>query len=358
MLVTFALILACVLLCLLTFLPFSKHRAWWVRIWDFPRLQIACLLTVLLGAVIWLQPWDSPLTWVLLLAGGGALAVQLWWITPYLPLFRREVKTAAAQSGATLSMLVSNVLAPNRNSSILLKQIREYEPDLVVTLESDLWWQRQLDSLAERYPHSLKCPLDNLYGMHLYSKLPLEAAELAFLVEEDVPSMHTQIALGVGVRVSLHFLHPAPPSPTENPESTERDVELLMLARRLEGNENPVIVAGDLNDVAWSRTTRLFRKLSGLLDPRVGRGLYSSFHADYRLLRWPLDHLFHSDHFGLVRLARLAHMGSDHFPLFVELCYLGANTDQDGLEQDNDDRAEAEETVREGSRSIARGETQ
>ena len=358
MIITSALILACVLLCLITVLPFSKHRAWWVRVWDFPRLQIAFLLTVLLVAVIWLLPWGSPLTWALLVVGGGALAVQLWWITPYLPLFPREVKTVSAPAGATLSMLVSNVLASNRDSSALLKQIHEYQPDLVVTLESDWWWQHQLDTLVDSYPYALKYPLDNLYGMHLYSRLPLAEAEVMFLVEEGVPSMHTRVTLDGGVDVSLHFLHPAPPSPTENPESTERDVELLMLARRLEGNDSPVIVAGDLNDVAWSRTTRLFRKLSGLLDPRVGRGLYSSFHADYRLLRWPLDHLFHSEHFGLVRLARLAHMGSDHFPLFIELCYLGPETDQDGLEKDADDRAEADDIVREGTRDIERGETQ
>lgn len=358
MMTTCALILACVLLCLLTLLPVSTHRAWWVRVWDFPRLQVAFSLVALLVAVLWFRPLNSPLTWMLLIAGSISLAIQLWWIIPYLPVYPREVKTVRRPSAPTLSLLVSNVLASNRDSSALLKQIHEYQPDLVVTLESDTWWEAQLDSLDASYPYALKCPLDNLYGMHLYSRLPLLEAELMFLVEDEVPSIHTRVELDGGVGVYLHFLHPAPPAPTENPESTERDVELLMLARRLENHDSPVIVAGDLNDVAWSRTTRLFRKLSGLLDPRVGRGLYSSFHADYRLLRWPLDHFFHSEHFGLVRLARLAHMGSDHFPLFVELCYLGAETEQEGLEADADDSAEAAEIIREGSQSIERGETQ
>lgn len=358
MITDYALILVCVVLCLLTVLPFSTHRAWWVRVWDFPRSQVAVALTALLVAVLWFRPLDSVLTWILLVAGSASLAIQLWWIIPYLPGYPKEVKTVRKPSGPTLSLLVSNVLTSNRNASALLKQIHEYQPDLVATLESDQWWQDQLDRLEEGYPYALKCPLDNLYGIHLYSRLPLRGAELMYLVEDEVPSIHTRVVLDGGVEVYLHLLHPAPPSPTENPESTERDVELLMLARRLENQNRPVIVAGDLNDVAWSRTTRLFRKLSGLLDPRVGRGLYTSFHADYRLLRWPLDHLFHSEHFGLVRLARLEHMGSDHFPLFVELCYLGTKTEQTGLEADAEDRADAAEIVQEGSQSIRRGETQ
>src|SRR5690606_24021909 len=121
-----------------------------------------------------------------------------------------------------------------------------------------------------------------------------------YLVEDDKPSMHAEVLLPSGQSVCCHFLHPAPPSPTENEESDERDAELLVVARSLKDPDKATIVAGDLNDVAWSRTTRAFRAISGLLDPRIGRAMFNTFHADYWFLRWPLDHLFHSSHFTLV----------------------------------------------------------
>jgi endonuclease/exonuclease/phosphatase (EEP) superfamily protein YafD len=131
--------------------------------------------------------------------------------------------------------------------------------------------------------------------------------------------MSATVQAGDNVPVRLHVVHPAPPAPGENDESTERDVELLLLARSLAGSEERIIVAGDLNDVAWSATTRLFRQISGLLDLRIGRGLYNTFSADHWYARWPLDHFFVSSHFKAIDIQRLAHIGSDHFPLLVEL---------------------------------------
>ena len=321
---------------------------WWGTSTSAVALRLPPAPLLLLAQVLWLdygQPWHGLMTAVTV----ACLIYQLAWVVPYTRPWRNEVRRAKADAtGPRIRVMSSNVLGPNRQSDRLLALVREYRPDMLVTLESDQWWETQLEPLAEEYPHSIRCPLDNLYGMHVFSRLPLEEPELCFLVEDDVPSMHARVRVSDNLAVRMHFLHPAPPSPTENDESTERDVELLVVARSIQHSDDPVIVSGDLNDVAWSPTTRLFRKISGLLDPRVGRGMYNTFHAHHWFLRWPLDHFFHSAHFRFVRLLRLPDIGSDHFPVFIELQYDPKHTEeQQGLEADRDDQRQAAETIAE-----------
>ena len=314
---------------------------------DFPRLQLASITLCLLLIQIACLDLDKSFSWAAIITAAACLAWHLWWIAPYTRLWPVEVPAATGtDANRQLSIITSNVLTPNRNAHALLELVAQYKPDILLTLESDQWWQTHLDTLETEMPHSVKCPLDNLYGMHIYSRLPLSEVETSFLVQENVPSVHALLTLRTGDTIRMHFLHPAPPSPTENTKSKQRDAELVIVARSVADTDHPVIVTGDLNDVAWSPTTRLFRKLSGLLDPRVGRGMFNTFHADYWFMRWPLDHLFHSRHFSVVSLKRLPSIGSDHFPLLACLSYSANHaTGRGGLEAVAGDQQRAQSIV-------------
>lgn len=304
-----------------TLLPLLRWDYWWIRVFDFPRTQLASL--GILAFVLSWNLYDLDTWWHGVMPTATVLCViyqgiKIW---PYTPLHKKEVllNKADKEDDRRISILVSNVLTPNRNSEKLLQLIRSLKPDLVLTLESDSWWQQQLDVLEKTHPYSVKIPLDNLYGMHLYSNLPLEDAQTLYLVRDDIPSIEALVKLRSGEKVKIYCLHPMPPSPTESDTSTERDGELLLVGKKVKKEGKSAIVFGDLNDVGWSYTTILFRKISGLLDPRIGRGMYNTFHAGYFFLRWPLDHVFHTKDFLLNRMTRLPGIGSDHFPVYADL---------------------------------------
>jgi endonuclease/exonuclease/phosphatase (EEP) superfamily protein YafD len=74
----------------------------------------------------------------------SVLAVQLWQIFPYTKLAPIQLKAAEpGHENRCVTLLVSNVLTPNRNAQGLITQILEHQPDIVLTLETDDWWSRR-----------------------------------------------------------------------------------------------------------------------------------------------------------------------------------------------------------------------
>ena len=336
----------------LSFWSLIPRDEWWFRGADFPRLQILCLgFIAFLALLFWSGEWDTH-RYVFLTLLIAALAYQLKMVLPYTFIWKKQVASVRPEQldpQKQISLLVSNVLTPNKKYHLLIEEIEKYQPDIVLTLETDQTWQNELACIEKDYPYRVPVPLDNLYGMHLYSKLPLKDSEVKFILSDEIPSIHTTVTLRSGNEVQLYCLHPKPPSPTEAKDSTLRDAELLIVGDQIKDLDESCIVMGDLNDVAWSRTTRLFQRISGLLDPRVGRKYVNTFHANYPLLRWSLDHIFHSTDFALVDMQRLPHMGSDHFPVFVVL-QTGRVFEQiqEELQQTDADEEEAQQAIQEG----------
>jgi endonuclease/exonuclease/phosphatase (EEP) superfamily protein YafD len=345
------------ILIIATFMPLLTFKEWYIRIFDFPRAQIFVLASLSLAIYLAMGLWRLRIDKVLILGLIASIAFEAVNIYPYTFLSPTQVKQAPADApeDGQVSILVSNVYMENDAYSLLIDLIKERQPDILLTLETDSAWQEALRPVTDAYPERVEIPEPNTYGMHLYSKLPLRQVRTRYLLDEDVPSIKTYVQLRNGVWVEFHAVHPKPPVPTEDPDSRRRDAEIVIVGKEVKESTYPVIVAGDFNDVAWSHTTTLFQEVSGLLDPRIGRGFYNTFHAKYPMLRWPLDHIFHSDHFKLVTLERLPHIKSDHFPIFAKLSYAPENEqEQEEPQPDEETEKEAAETVKEG-KEAARG---
>jgi len=336
----------------LTLLPFLRLSSWWIRIGEFPRLQIA-VVAVAVAVVYAFAAHPLVASELAFLAALVLCAVyQFFRILPYTPFYRKQVQQSRVPlPGKVIRILFSNVYLENRQYDKVRRMVEKMNADIVLLAETDAAWVEAVAQLKKLYPTMIAHALDNGYGMVLFSRLQLVNPEIKFIIEPVVPSIHTEVELPSGERVRLYCMHPRPPIPMETGRSTERDAELLIVGREIrehDEQDKPTIIFGDLNDVAWSRTTRLFQKISRLLDPRVGRGMYSTFPVKYPLLHFPLDHLFHTDHFRLVELRRLKNVGSDHFPVYVTLSLeTTAKFVQQPPEADENDHQEAHETIRE-----------
>lgn len=368
------LILLSLVLIYATAIPLLRSDAWWIRIFDFPRIQIVVLLVLTLGGFaalgLWrrLQTWQYPFVAMMVIC----LIWQVISIAPYTRFYSKQMDDSQAKDDSNrISLLLFNVLSHNREVQALRDLIRDTDPDLILLSEPTDWWLEQLSDLEKDYPYTVFQPQDNQYGKLLYSRLELINPEVRFLIESEIPSLRSQIRLRSGTVITFYGVHPRPPglkrpkgeekasaddaegegeNGGERADSDMRDAELMVVAKEVKKlGDVPVIVAGDFNDVAWSHTSHLFQRLSGSLDPRVGRGLYHTFDTRTRLLRYPLDHAFASRHFLLSDLRRLPDIGSDHFPFLVIFDYdPGAAAANDEPQQEAGDEEEAAEIIEEG----------
>lgn len=297
-----------------------SHDHWTIRVFDFPRKQIAVGIVLTMAGLWALGPRNAASIGALV-GLSVCLLYQIDHVIQYTWLAPMEVTEATPRrpETETISILAANVEVDNRDSSQFLEVVEEEDPDVVLAIETDEWWTRELEALSQQYEHSVLHPQENAYGMCLFSKLPLQSAKVHQLTRKDVPSIQAEIAVGQGRTITFWGVHPRPPHPIHEPDTTYRDAELITLAREIREEGGPTIVAGDLNDVSWSHTTDLFQRIGGLLDPRRGRGFYNTFHARYPIVRYPLDHTFHSEHFRVRRLDVLRYIGSDHYPVLAEL---------------------------------------
>lgn len=346
------------LLIISSLIPLIQNQHWFFRIFDFGKVQIFILQLLICTAAFLLIPQSLPF-YICQFALMCCMAYEIYLLYPYTPFFKIEKKKKTSISSDSIKIISTNVYQFNKDYARFINFIEKENPDVILTMESNKDWEDAMQIFKKNYPYYCEVGLENTYGIHLYSKFEFKDCQVHYFIADDIPSIEATMKTKDGFEFIFFGVHPPPPSPTEENNSKERDGELLSVAKKVRKNNKPTIVVGDFNNVAWAKSSILFRKTSGMIDPRIGRGLISTFHAKYWLLRFPIDQMYHSTDVFVEQLKALENIGSDHLPLYCKFFIDKINNEQEDLVEhlEKEDIAEVNEMIKDGKAEESDRET-
>jgi endonuclease/exonuclease/phosphatase (EEP) superfamily protein YafD len=239
-----------------------------------------------------------------------AVGANAWVIVPYwLPASRTP------EGGESLSIISINLHTTNADHGRALAYIRDRNPDIVVCLEFNEDWAAAFRELDATYPHHVVRPEKGLFGIAVYSQIPLRDPQILNPMGGS-PMVVTGIDRGENGCV-LMATHPLAPVSAE--WSSRRDSQLSAMGELAASEQRPVIVAGDLNATPWSHGFRAVAGPRGLRDSALGRGVQATWNARRWVPRIPIDHILVSPEIGVKSRAVGPDVGSDHLPVEASL---------------------------------------
>jgi len=282
-------------------------RTWLAEI-IFSFLWIQALATV--GAFVLLmllRARRASLVAVLCLAWWG------WHLAPYCPLPSSFSSTPIAPG---LRVMSCNLLVVNPSSILVYDEIRRVRPDLICFQEVNTGWNEHLPQLKKDYPYAESFPDTGCFGAAIYSRYPLSMVSFERLEGASVLRAAVQSRIG---EVVVYNVHTYPPMNTAHYNLRNR--QLRILAQEINQSRVPVILAGDLNIAPWSPHYTDFRRETGLVDTRQGRGLLNSWvlFRPTRIPLSPIDHILLSPQLKAKAVYTGNWTGSDHLPLYADI---------------------------------------
>jgi len=224
---------------------------------------------------------------------------------------------ASTDAGPALRILLANVLTSNEDYTRIVRLVERERPDIVVAQETNDAWVRALAVLRSDYPYVETRPREDNFGMALYSRVPFKdlrtvTLDRRFFVEALVATLSTEVGT-----VSFMSVHTLPPFRQDY--AMCRNIELDAVRAWAVLEDNPVIIAGDLNTTPWSPYYADLIDSTGLRNTRQGFGVLGTWPNVPGWLAIPLDHILVSHDFKTIAFRRGPDIGSDHRPIIADL---------------------------------------
>jgi endonuclease/exonuclease/phosphatase (EEP) superfamily protein YafD len=232
------------------------------------------------------------------------------------PIYLSDSNKIDELTGVEITVFHSNVQSSNPNSELLLKQVSEQSPDILVLQEVNKRWIEDISSLSAEYPHHVVRSREDNFGIAVYSKLPIISSEFLYLGESTVPSIKALIAIDDKnfTLVTSHTLPPISPY-----YFRARNAQIDAISNLINSTKGPRILVGDLNITPWSAFYKPLTNNSGLVDARKGVGVVPTWPAGFYPMSIPIDHVMVSEDINVVNMYSGKNVGSDHLPLIARL---------------------------------------
>lgn len=227
-----------------------------------------------------------------------------------LPLYLGEGRTIPPEE--PLTVMSFNILSSNQQFGEVAGYIREIDPDVVFLHEASRPWEMAMDGADLEYEVTRARSQDLTFGTLVLSRPGDRVVSYGFTLggARAVEVVHDGIAV-----LGMH-----PLAPTTAERSALRNAQIDFAAGWSQEQEGPHVVTGDFNATPWSYAFRRLVADTDLINSQRGFGIQPTFPADNSFLfRMPIDHLLHSPGLVVVDRRRGPRLGSDHFPLLVEL---------------------------------------
>lgn len=214
----------------------------------------------------------------------------------------------------TLRLMVYNIYHLNDDLDAVVATVRRYDPDVVFLMEYSDAVQGRIEGAFTDYPHRLIRTSRLTMGLALFSRLPIEAAEVLRAEETRIPVFEVRL---LADDKSFTFVggHPWPP---QLQWGALHRSQMEAITRVAAAAEPPLLVAGDFNAAPWSHTVRELAERSEVRLVRRQLDLTKTFYP-FPGFGLPLDHVLVSDTWQVLALEYGPPGGSDHAPLIVDL---------------------------------------
>lgn len=298
-----------VALAVISVAAFFGGLVWWLDVLANFRAQYVVALAVL-GLIVMMSKWRKT-AYVI-------LAVALVNLVAVLPLYIGSPAEARVDAD-TIRIMTFNLLSDNEQYSEVIDYVETVDPDVIFLHEASRPWEVAMESAGLDY-QIVRPRADNLIFGTLVLARGDQLTAVSHGFAEAAPRAVSLDFVPWGWDVPLSIMATHPLAPTNEERADLRDAQLRFAGDWATRQTGAFVVVGDFNATPWSAPFRDLVASADLVNSQRGFGLQPTFPTTSSLLlRVPIDHLLHSSALEVTSRELGPSLGSDHFPLVVDL---------------------------------------